>query len=126
MENKLIRKQIEGNESFPFVERTMKYGGAAFRICPQWKRGKIVKLSVYPLQQDTDYYYEWEGTGRTSFYIQGYDNLEEPKIMNFSYCKEHKCMTMRLIPPPGAGAIWFQVFTSNIGIGFLKQPFKNK
>lgn len=28
MENKLIRKQIEGNESFPFVERTMKYGGA--------------------------------------------------------------------------------------------------
>jgi hypothetical protein len=73
----LVCKLIKDGDFMPFIGMTQRLGRAEFQICPQWKRGKLVKISIYPLQQeDRSYYYEWEGRGRCNFTIQSYCNLD--------------------------------------------------
>ena len=118
----LTRKPINDGDFMPFVGMTQRLGRAEFAICPQWKRGKLVKISIYPLQQeDRSYFYEWEGNGKRYFTIQSYQNLDEPKIWMHSYCKEHKCQTMRVYVPNGGKYLWFQVHSDNITIGFTNE-----
>ena len=124
-ENTLTRKLIKDGDVMPFVGMTQNLGRAEFQICPQYKRGKLVKLSIYPLQQeDRGYYYEWEGNGKKHFTILGYQNLQNPDVWMHSFCKEHKSPTMRLYVPIGANFLWFQVYSDGITIGFLKNNFK--
>lgn len=115
---------IKDGDFLPFVGLTPRLGRAEFAICPQWKHGKLVKMSIHPQQQeDTSYFYEWEGHGKRYFTIQSYQGLEEPKVWMHSYCKEHKCQTMSLYVPYGAKYIWFRVFGDNITIGFTKEQW---
>ena len=120
----LTRKPIKDGDFLPFVATTKKGGLAEFAICPQWKRGKLVKISIYPMQQDDmSYYYEWEGVGRDYFTVQSYQNLGEPRIWMHYYCKEHKCQSMFVYVPSGSNFIWFQVYGNNISIGFTKESW---
>lgn len=118
----LTRKTIKDGDLLPFVWMTERFGRAEFSICPQWKRGKLVKLSIYPLQQeDTSCYYEWEGDGKRYFTIQSYFNKSEPHAWMHSYCKEHKCHSMTIYVPDNTKFLWFQVYSDFITIGFINK-----
>lgn len=126
MNRHIICKPIKDGDFMPFVGMTERLGRAEFSICPQWKRGKLVKISIYPLQQDDmSYYYEWEGDGKGYFIIQSYNNLDEPKVWMHSYCKGHKCQSMRVYVPNQAKFIWFQVYSDSITIGFIDVCLSN-
>jgi hypothetical protein len=113
--------ELSCGDLIPFVDVSDRLGRAEFIICPQWKRGKLVGISIYPMQQeDMSCYYEWKGEGVNCFYLQSYQSLEEPKVWMHSYCKEHKCQSLRLYVPRNAKYIWFKV-GSTINIGFLKE-----
>ncbi len=121
-----VCKPIKDGDFMPFIGRTQKLGRAEFAICPQWKRGKLVKISIYPLQQeDRSYYYEWEGHGKRNFTIQSYCNLDEPKVWMHSYCREHKCHSMRVYVPNGAKFLWFQVYSNSVTIGFTNKQWSS-
>jgi hypothetical protein len=112
---------IKDGDYLPFVARTENLGTAEFVICPIWKRNKLVKLHIYPKQQELmDYYYVWEGYGRHSLQFSGYQGLQDPKIWYSYFCKEHKCLSLRLYVPPESSYIWFTVYSDNITIGFTK------
>jgi len=119
------RRLLHDGDFMPFVGMTKNLGRAEFQVCPQYKRGKLVKLSIYPLQQeDRSYYYEWEGNGKHHFTIQSYQGLDEAKVWMHSYCKEHKCHSMRLYVPNGANFIWFSEFSDNVCIGFTHESWQ--
>jgi hypothetical protein len=70
---------------------TQRLGRAEFTVCPQFKRGKLVRLSIYPRQQeDRSYYLLWEanGNGKKHYTIQGYEGLDEPYLWTHNWCKE--------------------------------------
>jgi hypothetical protein len=108
---------LKDRDFIPFEWISKKWGRAEFSICSQYKRGKLVRLFIYPHQQENEEnYYMWEGAGRDYFTIQGYQGLADPKIWLINWCKEHKCQNLRLYVPPESKYIWFQVlFTINIG-----------
>lgn len=112
--------QIKGGDFIPFEWKTERWGRAEFSICPIYKRRKLVKLFIYPHQQENkEDYYIWEGTSDSYFTIQGYEGLNDPKIWLIGWCKEHKCQNIRLYVPSNSKFIWFHVL-STITIGFTK------
>jgi hypothetical protein len=113
--------QLKDGDCLPFKSLSERLGRAEFVICPQYKNGKLVKLYINPAQQeDINYYYVWEGIGKSDFTIQSYQKLDDPKVWMFHYCKEHKCQSLRLYVPADSNYLWFNVFSNNISIGFLK------
>jgi hypothetical protein len=119
----MIKKLLHDGNFMPFVGMTKSLGRAEFQVCPQYKRGKLVRLYIYPLQQEDRSYYLWEGNGKRHFTIQSYEGLDEPKIWMHSYCKEHKCHSMRMYVPDDAKFILFQEYGDNACIGFTKKSW---
>lgn len=117
--------KIKDKDFLPFIYTTKNYGRAEFEICPQYKYGKLVKIGIYPRQQqDCSYYYEWEGGKKISLTLESYDKLQEPNIWRFVYCKIHKSQSMRVYVPEGANFLWFQEYSDNLTIGFTDKEFK--
>lgn len=125
MKNKLERKPIKDGDFMPFIAITERFSRAEFGICPQYKKGKLVRLSIYPMQQlDCNYYYEWEGTGGLrTLGIASYNKLDDPKVWLFHYCKEHNCQSMRVYVPNGSKYLWFKEHSDSITIGFVDEKF---
>lgn len=122
----LERKILKDGVFVEFVDMTQKYGRAEFVVCPQFKRGKLVKLSIYPKQQENaNYFLEWEAqsNGKNRFSVQGYEGLGEPFLWNHFYCKEHKCQSFRMYVPTEAKYIWFSEYSDNVCIGFTKSKW---
>lgn len=115
----LKRIPIKDGDTLPFIAMTKHLGRAEFRLCPQWKRGKLIRLSIYPVQQeDRSYYYEWEGEGKRKLFIQSYSGLDDPKVWMHTWCKDHKCHSMELYVPSGSTCIIFKEYSDNISVGF--------
>lgn len=116
---------IKDGDFIPFEYMHKSYGRAEFTLCPQYKRGKLVKLFIYPLQQeDRSKFWVWEGNGKRHFTVQSYDKLDEPKLWMHSFCKEHKCQSIRLYVPNNAKFIWFSEFSDNVCVGFTQTEWK--
>lgn len=111
--------KIKDGDFLEFLWSTEKWGRAEFVVCPQFKRGKLVKMFIYPSQQGiSDKYYVWEGTA-DYFTVQSYQQLDDPKPWLFRWCKEHKTQSFRVYVPPESKYIWFSVL-STVTIGFTK------
>lgn len=120
--NNLKRIVLKDGDQHPFEWKSDRLGRAVFTFCPQFKRGKLVKMTIHPKQQENiDHYYEWEGIGKRYFTIQGYQGLEDPNTWSHFYCKEHKCQSFHLYVPPESKYLWFTVFGDNLSIGFLRE-----
>lgn len=124
MAKELECQKINDGYFIPFITKTKRYGRAGFTVCPQYSRGKIVKLTIHALQQENvTKFWEWEGVGKKFLIITSYDGLNDPKIWMHGYCTEHKCATMRLYVPHDSNYIWFSVNSDTITIGFVKEKF---
>ena len=114
--------KIKDDDFLEFVWATQNLGRAEFTICPIWKRGKLVALYIYPRQQkDICYYYYWEGNGKAFYTISSYGGLQDPKVWQMFYCKEHKTQSFHLYVPVESKYLWFSVFSDNITIGFTQE-----
>jgi bisphosphoglycerate-dependent phosphoglycerate mutase len=123
-EFKREEKIIKDRDFLPFVGMTSNLGRAEFVVCPKFKRGKLVELFMYPLQQENvNHYYRWQGNGKNNYTVQSYEQLDEPKLWMHFYCKEHKCQSFRMYVPNEANYIWFSEFSDSITIGFTKTNF---
>ncbi len=118
-----MRKEITitSDTTIPIIDCTKNLGRAEFSLCTKYRYGKLTDIWLYPEQQeDTSYYYHIIAGGRTHFTLQGYHGIEHPRSWIFTYCKEHKCGSMRFYVPEGSKYLWIS-FLSSIGIGFLKK-----
>jgi hypothetical protein len=125
--NSLICKPINDGDFIQFVDFTERLGRAEFTVCPQFKRGKLVRLSIYPRQQeDRGYFLLWEtnGKGKNHYTVQGYEGLDEPYLWTHHWCKKHKCQSFTMYVPRGAKFLWFSVFSDNVCIGFTKTSWQ--
>lgn len=112
---------LNDGDCLPFVGMTQNLGRAEFSVCPIFKRGKLVSMFIYPLQQeDRSYYYKWEGHPKKQYTVQSYQSLDNPNIWMHQYCKEHKTPSFRMYVPTGANFLWFSVYSDSVSIGFLK------
>jgi hypothetical protein len=127
---KLKEKVIKDYKDFkiPFKERTQKYGRAEFIFCIKWKnkfrgwkRVKILdEVFIYPAQQpDAKFYYRIKNGFSDSITIQSWVGLDDPKIWFWSWCKEHKCMSVRIYVPNDSKHIDV-CFLSTMGFYFGK------
>jgi hypothetical protein len=123
----LNRIVIKDGDLIEFVDFTKNLGIAGFTVCPQFKYGKLVKISIYPGQQENDTYYlelDLKEIKKDYYTIQSYNNLDNPMIWKHFYCKEHKCQSFYMSVPRGSKYLWFEIFSDNISIGFLKSKIK--
>jgi len=84
------------------------YGRTEFTICPIWKRGRLCKLYIYPQQQrDIDYFYSVEVSNCESINPIAWTHrgMENPWVWMYLWCKDHKCMSLRLYVPPNSSKL---------------------
>lgn len=105
------------NEWIPFVDMTKDFGRAEFSICTHYKRGKLIKAWLFPLQQeDRSKFWVWEGKAN-GLMLTGY-GLENPKVWLTGWCKEHKCQTLRFYVPPDSKFIHLHQSVGSLCVDF--------
>lgn len=104
----LKKKKIKLGEKIHFKWMDKDNGGrslgwAYFQVCQVWKRGKIEKLYIYPMQQRSEDYlvYELPKDHRTTeFHLSSYTfNDSDAVITSNAYCKEHKAILSTIRVP---------------------------
>jgi hypothetical protein len=90
----------------PFEWKTRSHGWAGFTICPIWKRGRIREVFIYPTQQpNAKYYYYikynegWCGLDFEGLFIESEKKINNANITRTYFCKEHKCMAIKMLVP---------------------------
>jgi len=113
---KLEEKILKVDELIRYNWKTKEYGRAEFIFCPIWKRGKIIKLHIYPMQQpDAKYFYILDVTANSKYicpYSWTHLGKENPWPWQFYWCKEHKCMSIKIYVPPNTNTLRITTGTS--------------
>lgn len=81
------------------------YGHAGFQVCPQYIRGKLKRVFIYPRQQDiNNLVYRVELSGQDIFSVNSwtFKGIDKPDIWMTGWCKEHKCQTLSVYVPRNA------------------------
>jgi hypothetical protein len=96
-------KLLEDGSIVHFKNSTKEYGQAEFGVCPVIKRGKLVDIFIFPLQQkDIENYYRIPVNYKPdSWSISSWTHkgIGDVRIWLFYWCKEHKCQGFRLYVP---------------------------
>ena len=98
------------------------YGHAEFDICPVFKYGKLKKVFVYRMQQETNEAYEIEAQNQKEFQIstwthKGFDKLS---VWRNWWCKNHKTISFSVYVPIQTNIMEFSSL-STFGIYFDKE-----
>lgn len=83
------------------------YGRAEFALCPIWKKGRLVKLYIYPKQQkNMKHFYSVEmDCDSINLMSWTYKNKKLPWAWMYVWCKEHKCMSIQVYVPPNTSKL---------------------
>ena len=114
---------LSGSAEIKYIYMDSDYGRAEFSLCPIYKYGKLKKIHIYPLQQKnidcfytyivSNYCISWSLTAWT------HKGIDEPRTWIYRWCKEHKCLSMRVYVPNYTSKIVFEPL-SNLQIRFEK------
>lgn len=98
------------------------YGRAEFQICPIFKYGKLKKVIIYRVQQETNEIYEIKAQGQKEFQICSWQHkgVDNPNIWREFWCKEHKTICHEVYVPKDTNTIEFESLSS-FGIRFVKR-----
>ena len=113
-------KEITYKDKIKYKDRTERLGRAEFLFCPIFKYGRLNRLVIYRLQQESDesYYIDFSelGTKITSFNFTSWTHkgIDEPNIWLNQWCKEHKTISFRVYVPINTDTIEFEIFSSEI------------
>jgi len=115
-------RQLKLGYSIPYEWKSKNLGVAEFTICPVFKRGYIRELYIDPLQQEQykGVYFNMDLRGinfNKVWYSSPMD--KQPKIWHSSWCKEHKCYSLRLYVPDDSSKLIVEAhFGDTIEISF--------
>jgi hypothetical protein len=95
-------------------------GTAEFAFCPQWNRGKLKAVHITPMQQrEVSETFVVEGGFSDSFAVSSWTHkgIDAPRPWIWFWCKEHRCMGMRVYVPRNSSRFSVRV-SSDIRIDF--------
>ena len=110
-------KEITYKDKIKYKDRTERLGMAEFLFCPIFKYGKMDKLLIYRLQQESkgSYYIDFSklGTKITLFNFTSWTHkgIEEPNIWLNQWCNDHKTISFRVYVPRNTDTIEFEIFS---------------
>ena len=111
--------ELKNEDCIEFVSRTKNLGMAVFQFCPVFKYGKLREMHIFRGQQEEKEHFILKVDGKKSFTINGYEGLDDPKIWQFHYCKEH-AQSFRANVPCESKYIKFVEYSDHLSIMFLK------
>lgn len=103
-EIRLTEKVLVDGDRVNFTGFTEQYGRAEFAFCAIWKRGRIVTLYIYPMQQAyAKHWYRVESRADgLAVHSWTHKGMENPWIWRHVWCKDHKCMCFHAYVPSDA------------------------
>lgn len=99
----LEEQVLKDGDKVRFVPSTERYGTAEFIVCQCLFRGKLKELIVWPAQQpDARFFYRIPlHYSPSSWSISSWTHkgIDEPRIWQMFWCKQHKAPAFRLYVP---------------------------
>lgn len=107
---------------FDWIDKAIGMGNlgqAEFVVCVKFKRGKLAKFWIYPVQTRLINCWHWEGT-YDDFSINADQGLSGNGAHLIRWCKEHKTFSCRVYAP--AESKFLKI--SHGGLSFYKEEPK--
>ena len=112
-------RELKENDMVRFDASSERYGTAEFIFCFVLKRGKLKELFIWPSQQAnvTEFFHVALPYAPQQFGVSAWTHkeMDEPRSWMFFWCREHRCVAMRVYVPKQAKCFrvhfgsWFRI-----------------